>query len=383
MRVLVIEDLDEKYAAVASVIQSVLEGNSLEICRASTMRDTARVLYEEKFDLIIVDLMLPSRAGDAPQDISSLILEIIAESRLNNSTNAIALTSFQDLVVGSSRSFNEANIPVVFFESNGEKWKSALSRELQSIASASLFEFAIICALEEERTAFRYTNAQIGEQKLIRGLDCLEISLGVRKGIIVKPPRIGMTDTAIVSTRVLDEFRPPIICMSGICAGIPGEAEIGDVVIPENCFDYQVGKWADDGFKVETYPTPIPEDIRALLEQLIKPDNFGKDIRYDMGINDLNNRKIMLVTHASGSAVVAEIGKRTEIEKQHRKVASIEMEIFSLYRAASISPQKPKFFAAKGVVDDAGSTKGDKYHKYGAITSARFVVAALQCIMDA
>ncbi len=383
MRVLAIEDNDEKYNAIEGVIQTDLSDKSLELLRASTMREATKQLYEQKYDLIIVDLMLPSRTGDNPQDISNEILETISESQLNNASPAIALTSFQQLVEGCITQFNEANIPVVHFESSDERWKSALSRELLSISNASLFEFVIVCALEKERNAFTYTNAQIGEKRLLRGLDCLDISLGERKGLIVKPPRMGMTDTAIISTRVLDEFKPSIICMSGICAGIPGEAEIGDVIIAENCFDYQVGKWTEEGFRFEMYQTAIDEESRVLLEQNVISDQIGQSIRHNLGFPELKNRKIALVTHASGSAVVAEEGRRKEIEKQHRKVASVEMEIFSLYRAASICTHKPKFFAAKGVVDDAGSSKGDLYHEYGAITSARLVVSALQHIMGA
>jgi nucleoside phosphorylase len=92
-------------------------------------------------------------------------------------------------------------------------------------------------------------------------------------------------------------------------------------------------------------------------------------------------KEIKFLTHASGSAVVADKAKRDEITAMHRKLASVEMEIYSLYRAASVSVQKPLFFAIKGVVDDAGASKGDKYHLYGATSSARLVVAALETLL--
>jgi adenosylhomocysteine nucleosidase len=382
MRVLIIEDEDPKYQDIFRVVESTLNGNNLDVIRASVMSQAQREIYQTKFDLIIVDLMLPLRADCTPQDISGEILEIINMSDKNRNSQAIAITNFNQLRETHNRSFNEANISIVSYSPTKSEWKEALVSELNAITNASIFEFAIVCALEKERDAFRYSEATIGDKRLIRGMDCLEITIAGKRGVVVKPPRMGMTDAAIVTTQLLDAFRPSIVCMSGICAGIPGKSEIGDVIIAESCFDYQVGKWTKTGFEYEAYPVAIAEEIRAQLSQALD-SKLNVKIREDLGFPELRDRNLKFVTHASGSAVVADKAKRDEISGMHRKLASVEMEIYSFYRAASISVQKPVFFAAKGVVDDAGASKGDRYHDYGAISSARLIVAGLEALISA
>jgi nucleoside phosphorylase/CheY-like chemotaxis protein len=381
MHLLIIEDNDEKYDDIRSVVESTLAGNNLEITRASFLSEAQRDIYQTKFDLMIVDLMLPKRAEGNAEDISDEVLELINMSEINRHSNAIAITSFIELRDSCSRSFNEFNISIVSYSSTDAGWKDSLVRELNTIENASIFEFAIVCALEKEREAFRYSNAEVGDRRLIRGLDCLDITISGKKGIVVKPPRMGMTDAAIVTTQLLDAFHPSIICMSGICAGIPGKSEIGDLIIAESCFDYQVGKWTKSGFEYELYQVPIAEDVRGRLSQSLLNDQLNAEIRIDLEFPELLKKEIKFVTHASGSAVVADKAKRDEITAMHRKLASVEMEIYSLYRAASVSVQKPLFFAIKGVVDDAGASKGDKYHLYGATSSARLVVAALETLL--
>ncbi|MDF1717831.1 MAG: hypothetical protein P1U75_14340 [Antarcticimicrobium sp.] len=381
MQLLIIEDDEKKFAALKEIAASLLGGGSLEVVRASTMRAATREVYQTKYDLIIVDLMLPVREGEQEIDVSSEILEVLANSQLNKNTRAIAITGFLDLLDGRSRAFNELNIPIVYYSHNEDSWSSALSRKLCEIQNASVFDFVIVCALEKEREAFQYTSAMIGEKRLIRGLDCSEISIGGRKGMIVKPPRVGVVDSSITTTRVIESFKPRIVCMSGICAGIPGEVEIGDIVIAENCFEYQVGKWTKNGFAFELYQVPIPETVRALLSHRLLTSEVNGSIRSNLGFPELSGRSVKFVTHASGSAVVADKTKRDEIKAQHRKLASVEMEIFSVYRAASISIHEPLFFAAKGVVDDAGVSKDDKYHIYGAVTSARVIVEGLEVLL--
>lgn len=351
-------------------------GTRLVIVRAATLSDATREIYQNAFDLVIIDLMLPRRPGALATDISSDLLEILEQSERNRNTRAIALTAFADLISDQIRAFNEHGIPIIYFDFSNNTWRHNLQRELRLLVSASLFDFVIICALEKERQAYRKTSATCGDVRTIRGLDCLELSFNGMRGVVVKQPRMGMIDAAVTATRAIDEFKPRFLGMSGICAGIPGEMEIGDIAIVENCFDYQVGKWTAKGFEFELYQSSISESSRAMISRLIAGGELAF-LREGLGFPELNTRALKLVTHASGSSVVADAARRAEIVKQHRKLASIEMEIFSIYRAAALSTIQPGFVAVKGVVDGAGKSKGDKYHNYGAITSARLLLEIL------
>ncbi len=72
-----------------------------------------------------------------------------------------------------------------------------------------------------------------------------------------------------------------------------------------------------------------------------------------------------------------------DIGAQHRKMAGLDMEMYGVYKAAELSSGNPLFFGAKTVVDLADSAKGDTYHEYGSILSARFVLDAISTVCEA
>src|ERR1019366_4083501 len=133
-------------------------------------------------------------------------------------------------------------------------------------------------------------------------------------------------------------------------------------------------KWADKKFKIEHYDVGLEPNTKTTLSQLIAVDPRGD--RYKVGLIDdeVVFEKIVIGPMATGSAVIASSERMAEIETQHRKMAGLDMEMYGIYKAAELSATKPMFFGAKAVVDLADNSKGDKYHEYGAILSARFVV---------
>ena len=80
---------------------------------------------------------------------------------------------------------------------------------------------------------------------------------------------------------------------------------------------------------------------------------------------------------ATGSAVIASSERLATIQEQHRKIAAIDMEMYGVLKASRLSAVNPIAFGAKTIVDLADSAKGDRYHEYGSILSARFVLDAI------
>jgi adenosylhomocysteine nucleosidase len=85
---------------------------------------------------------------------------------------------------------------------------------------------------------------------------------------------------------------------------------------------------------------------------------------------------------ATGSAVIASTERMGEINLQHRKMAGLDMELYGVYKAADLSALDPVFFGAKTVVDVGDAHKGDTYHEYGSVLSARFVVEATAVLWE-
>ena len=165
--------------------------------------------------------------------------------------------------------------------------------------------------------------------------------------------------------------------MSGICAGIAGQSSIGALIIADPCWEYQAGKWATDGFKIEHYDACIEINTRTILSQIIDRIGKGMDLKKGLIEDAVVFQAIKLAPMATGSAVIADANGLEMIQEQHRKIAALDMEMYGVYKAAQLSAVNPIVFGAKTVVDLADSSKGDRYHEYGSILSARFVLEAI------
>lgn len=58
------------------------------------------------------------------------------------------------------------------------------------------------------------------------------------------------------------------------------------------------------------------------------------------------------------------------------------MEVFGVHRAAALYQEPVICFAAKTVVDLADEAKGDDLQQAGAILSARFVIQAIEALLQ-
>jgi nucleoside phosphorylase len=79
----------------------------------------------------------------------------------------------------------------------------------------------------------------------------------------------------------------------------------------------------------------------------------------------------------SGSAVIANEEILKDVETVHRKVSALDMEVFSIHRAAELATNKPPCVCAKTVVDLCGIGKDDQLHAYGSYISAQFMIKAI------
>ena len=383
MEILIIEDQDDKFAVLQSEISSSFSEVAIKLERSRSLAAATKQIYEKKFDLIVIDLMVPLRDSEPlPQDISEDIISILELSTSNRDTNIISLSGYEDLVSSQRQRFTESGIILVHYDGSGGRWKKYIRSALSKIKEQVIFDFVIICALEKERSAYRSTSAKIGEFRNIRGLDCMSLDLGSLRGVCVKLPRMGLVEASIVATRAIDLFKPRLVTMSGICAGIPGNANLGTLIVPDICWEYQAGKWADAGFKIEHYDVALQPTVRTTLDQLIAQDVKGSKYKEGLLEDPVRFESIVIAPMSTGSAVIASRDRMEEVGTQHRKMAGLVMEMYGLYKAAELSARNLMFFGAKTVVDLANSAKGDTYHEYGSILSARFVLDGILKLLD-
>ena len=392
MKILVLEDENDNFEAISGQITDVIPGAEIE--RRKNWFDYANAIANTRFDLILLDLLVPRSSKDntVENHLESLVTTTRDYTSKAYRTPAIVLTRHSLDEGDFFHDLNLVDINVISFNDTGE-WKEALKIKLLAAQPKKTFEFVIVCALDKEADAFEALVESWGNVRTISGLVCREIQIGQYKGVIVRAHRMGLVAAAVVAAMALERFEPRLICMSGICGGVSGESEIYDVLITQICHQHDAGKWSKDGFKTEHYDVQLDVDVHNKLVELSSDSKFKTGFLQgiDASEMELPQGKLKLSSNikydaatSSGSAVIAQEGKTATLAVGQRKLAGFDMEVYSLYEAARHSTRKPAYFAAKAVVDDGDSNKGDSFHRIGCLLSAKFVAHAIrEGIVDA
>jgi len=381
MKILILEDSPTKLNKLLEVIAEIDETIEPKLCKV--FHDLVTEVNRDTYDLVIADLKVPLYGDNNEEvDVSDRLLDCIRDTDCQNfKTPVIAVTKYDNLAEDNFRALNRCDINVITYDSTNDNWKQPFRSKIQSCFPKKLYDFIIVCALEKEADAYHEAGYNLGKRFISDGITCRRIDINSQEGLIITPPRMGLVNSAILSARAIDLFKPKLICMSGICAGIEGKANIYDVIIPEICHQHDAGKWTNDGFIPELYDVPLVHVTQITIDKIIKEGDFISTLKENITLrrnefppdSDLLNFEVYLAPASSGSAVVADNDILENIKVQHRKKTAFEMESYALYEAARQSLESPIFFSAKAVVDNGNSHKGDEYHRVAAILSAKTI----------
>lgn len=194
---------------------------------------------------------------------------------------------------------------------------------------------------------------------------------GIRRRVITaQQNEMGMTAAALLAAKVIHEFRPRYLIMTGIAAGIGADQIYGDVIVPDVIWNYASGKFVSPdespisfgevGFKLR----PISLETDKEVIQIVR-DRIG---------DPTNEFHLHIGPMACGTAVVA---NSEVVDKQIRsylpETAGLDMESYGVAYAANFcSEPRPKAIVIKSICDFANSEKSDDYQKFAAFTSSRF-----------
>lgn len=239
----------------------------------------------------------------------------------------------------------------------------------------------IITALQEEQDALKKVfgvewNSEFKDNLVFQHCR-LELHGQYLNVVAVNQSDMGMVHAAITTTNALRVFKPKLTTMTGICAGIEGQVNLGDIIIGNQTFDYGSGKYIDG--KLIPHPTPVapPNWLMQLLEACSAQPKIKELIKQNYsGVAPAWPLSIRHGSIGSGSAVVADDRIAKQATQTDRALYAIDMEAYGVALAASsAATTRSKFpcFVVKGVVDFAGIHKNDTYHEYGAYVSAMYL----------
>ena len=361
------------------------------------------MLDGKRYDLLIIDIRVPFRSGESADDNGGihLLKEILEDEQHRRPRYVVGISGAEDLFDESNRIFASHGWALLRYSPALPEWADSLRYFVDHILeidefqknneqSISKADVVILTALEHPefsgvRTVFPELKGPrpldlktlIWEGDLVIGTDRLRI-------VACSCWQMGLTASALMIERLLSEFRPKLISMTGICAGYSDKVALGDVIVATQSWEWQGGKIVEEkemGRKL----LPAPESYRASQELVTALSVFKANKR---GVNDVlekyspsENEKswgLHFGPVVSGLSVIASNQMMQEIRNQHRNILGLEMEAYSVYAASNFHPINPKCIVIKGVCDFGNESKADDFQKIGSIRSAAVLRALLE-----
>lgn len=398
MKILIVEDEDEKGRQVMHLLQEQGHFCRHVFCKEDAMNEVQQLNY----DVIILDLKIPDKNDGAEStDKGIMFIQFIFDSiqKAFYRPKAVFVLS-QHLSEDLQKGLLSYPIGIITYSPVDQKWKKELITRINYYAQRSC-DVAIITAVDVEFNAVNSWGWEIKND--IIGLTYYRKTITNNKGkeikaILVKQQHMGMVCATNLCDRLIQLFQPRCVIMSGICAGRKGAVKLGDVIVANQAWDYGSGSIQTDNEQIEFEPAPEYRPFHILNENCF---DFYDSILGQLKQNIYNtaitvkdfelakiadeeshrNTKIYQGAMASGAAVIkSEQFTNKFIKRQNRKYFGIDMETYGVYYAASKSRNSDamQYFSIKCVSDLADEHKGDTFQAYCAALSAELVLRYIQ-----
>lgn len=395
INILIVDDKPEKQQEINAVLKEACVGyENINIESTNDVGSTKTIMGQKDIDIMILDLHLPIRFIDGPvyEGGVTLIDEVKASKRYKYPTYVVSLSQHANETEAFRKGTGDIHKYIIYDEKD-RSWAEELIKFVQSViptlcAGVShrnyMYDLAVICALPEE---LEYVNKSLIDVKQIRAPfddfiyfeGCYEKQGNLVHVIATCSTQMGMVAASTLTTKLIYNFCPRYVVMTGIAAGVKGKTNMGDAIVAEYTWDYGAGKEVIDESGQKKHKNTIQQihispEISNMVRQLQLDTAFLDSVKSEARVKKPKNKfNIIMGAVATGAAVIADPDKVKEIiDNQVRDLIAVEMEVYGVYYAANwaISP-RPQFIAIKSVCDYADAEKNDDFHDYAAYTSVR------------
>lgn len=390
MKLLIVDDSHTKVECVASAIKKA--GIQVDIAHETNATSARQRLRMEEFDLLLIDLQLPDVAGAKPNQAGGLnffdittndpkaslpaeILFVTSEEGLEKSGRFEVEKRGGALCVISNERLDWINLLVGQIQFAAKRASRKVVAADVVIITALGAELDAVLALDLGWKSFRL----VGDPTLYHRGE-IDTSQGKRSVVAASALRKGMAASAVVATKLVLKFTPQILAMTGICAGVKGKTNLGDVVVGDPTWDWGSGKHAqtDEGsliFRLSPKQSDLNVGLATRCDEISRCQQFKRSVRSNWdGSFPPGAFNCHIGPMASGASVIANSSIAEEISNQNRDLIAIEMEAFAVMVAAEYTTTNPLLsVAVKSVCDYADKDKQDGWQAYAAYTSARFL----------
>lgn len=385
MRFLLVDDEQHKRDAIVSFLVSKgIERESIVVAEHAA---AARVkLGESAFDVLLLDVLLPSRAGARPAGEHSveLLRQIVEDGTSTAPQFIIGITADAQGTVDYAAEFKTLVTQVVHFNPGDGVWQQMLAVVLQLLKrqeqakQTNDYDVVVLDALRspELENLLKVWPVNLSSEKLLcrnilHSTGTLALDGTTKRVACAHLSQMGPIASAHAAATLLTEYQPRLLVMTGICGGFSKEVSIGDLVIADKSWDWQAGKWTDERMLA---PSIDPRDGAADLVAYARTIENAVKLAHD-GFTGHEKPatppKLVAGPMVTGSAVVASKDIQEMFKGQHRKMAGIDMECYGMYYAASNHGGAPvRTLCIKAVSDLADRAKADDLQQYCSYISA-------------
>ncbi|WP_210454412.1 hypothetical protein [Pantoea ananatis] len=265
MKILIADDSYEKVKIIAEGAKLAGIPDDM-IKHVSCSKDALRELSKNKYDVFFVDIQLPAILGG---DIESqggvdLIKNIEINELINKPKFIAGITSHSETYSEIKNFFIQRGWPLLYEELSVELISKIIN--IRNYELEMKFDIAFIAALEHtELEAIlslpcSWTQFSVNNDPNIYYSGNLFIENGVNlKLLATSCSRMGMASASALSAKISLQFKPELIVMTGIAAGIEGKVNLGDIIVADTIWDWGSGKLTIKDKKPVLLPLTSPQ----------------------------------------------------------------------------------------------------------------------------
>ena len=262
---------------------------------------------------------------------------------------------------------------------------------MHSKATPDRADILLLTALDEEHAGLNRVFDIPFERRMVDGTSHLvgRLERGDRSLDLVAINQLdrGPVAAAVTATKALCHWRPSIVAMTGICAGLRGVCELGDLVVATQCFEHSTGHLIDGLVRSERTHLPMAPWLQEYLQSIAADPALAPRLveGYDGSRPQTGAPAIRFGAMASGSVVVKDSRFMSDLAASERSLVALDMESYGIALAAALcsSALRPvQAVVVKTVVDFADETKDDAWHEYGVFLSSALAKAFIERTLE-
>ena len=280
IRILIADDDDAKSDLIQRLCEGLLPDGSVEVRRADHLTDAGIRLEDETYDLLILDVQMPLREGEEPRPDGGLrFLRSMYHTRRGRLPRYIVgVTAHAENLDEYREEFAQHNWHLLRYDAGSDAWQVRLSTMIFHIvdsehprSGAWRVDLGIVTAREDVELEAVLALPAEWRVKTVEGDPTIyhegRFQRDGREMTVVAAAALemGMPASTAISMKMINEFHPRYLAMTGIAAGVKGE--FGDILIADVAFDYGSGKISDGaGARRIFLPDPHPIPLEPILQ---------------------------------------------------------------------------------------------------------------------